>query len=151
MKPLMTIIFSILGLITLLSLQLCLLAYEQHTQFNLLVIAYVYILLTNCSLTALTILAIMMDALTYISTGLVGLTIIFLVPASWITLKIQKSMYNKIIIPCSLLVLYAIFYNVTLYISLSYPVHIGEMMWAILQNCICLISVWWFTNQPIHD
>ena len=151
MKPYITGILATIGLITLFSLQLCLLAYEQHTQFNPLLITYVYILLTNCSMTILTTLALMLDAIIYLSIGMAGITILFLVPASWLALKIKNDMYNKIVIPCLFIVLYVIFYNITLYTHLHHPFSFGQMIWAIVQNFLAFMSLWWITKQPIHD
>lgn len=144
-------IFTGLLLIILFSLQLCLLAYEHHSQCNPLIIAYCYVLFSNRSLSTLAILTFMLDGLTTIITGIVGLSIIFLVPASWLVLNIKDSMYNKIVLPCLLITSYCIFYNLALYQTLNYPLHIGQIIWAILQNCLCFLVLWWIQKQPFHD
>lgn len=151
MNPYLKNVFFGLLLIIIFSLQLCLLAYEHHSQCNPLIITYCYILFTHRSLTTLSILAFMLDGLTTIITGITGLSIIFLVPTSWLTLHAQDSMYNKIVLPCLLITSYVIFYNIILYQVLSYPLHIGQIIWAILQNCLCFLILWWLQKQPFHD
>lgn len=138
-------------MITLFSLQLCLIAYEQHSQFNPLLITYLYILLTNCSITLLSILMIMLDATMYLSTGIVGTAILFLTPLSWLTLKIKDDMYNKIIIPCIFIMLYTIFYNIILYHWLYKSIQISQIITSTLQNCLTFIFIWTITKQSIHD
>lgn len=155
MQPYLKALFIILGLMTLMNLQLCLLAYEQYSQFSPLLIVYLYILLTNCSLTVLTTLAIMLDTITYMITGIVGLTVLFLVPVSWIALKIKNDMYNKIVIPGLFIFLYAIFYNITLTVTLQPTLciaqPIAQTLWSIIQNYVAFICLWRLCKQPFHD
>ncbi|OGB86635.1 hypothetical protein A3J41_03500 [candidate division TM6 bacterium RIFCSPHIGHO2_12_FULL_38_8] len=151
MKLYVTILIAIIILIMLMSLQLCLFSYQAHSQFNPILIAYLYILLTNCSMTLLTFLALMLDIMTYLITGIFGLTILFLVPASWFALKIKDDMYNKVIIPGVFIFLHAIFYNLLLKFCIAYPVHIGQILWTTIQNYTIFLGLWWTLKQPFHD
>ena len=151
MKPYVTALLSTIILIMLTSLQFCLFSYQAHSQFNPVLIAYVYILMTNCSITLLTILALILDILTYLITGTFGLTILFLVPISWFALKTKEDMYNKIVIPCCLFAMYAIFYNIILKLCIFYPIHMGQILWAVILNCCLFLMVWSITKQPFHD
>ena len=151
MKPYITILIASIILIMLLSLQLCLFSYQQHSQFNPILIAYLYILLTNCSITMLTILALMMDIMTFLITGVFGLTILFLVPTSWLALTIKDDMYNKIVIPCCFIMLHAIFYNIMLKFCIAYPIHISQILGAMIKNSTAFLTIWWITKQPFHD
>lgn len=151
MKPYITAFAATIILIMLLNLQLCLFAYQQHSQFNPILLAYLYILFTNCSMTMLTILALMSDIITFLITGVFGLTILFLVPTSWLSLTIKDDMYNKIVIPCCFIFLYAIFYNVLLKCFITHSINIGQLLWAIIQNCTVFLGLWWTLKQPFHD
>ncbi len=151
MKPYATAAIALLMLIMLFSLQLCLFSYQQHSQFNPALIAYIYILMTNCSMTLLTCLAVILDATNYLISGTFGLSILFLVPASQLTLIIKKNMYNKVIIPCFFIFLYTIFYNIILKLYLLQPVQINQIFFGIIQNCFIFLIVWKITKQPFHD
>lgn len=151
MKPYVTALVTILILIMLTSLQFCLFSYQAHSQFNPALIAYIYILMTNQSITLLTALALILDMATYLISGIFGLTILFLVPISWVALKFKEDMYNKIIIPCCFIILYAIFYNIFLKWYITYPIHIGQIVWAMIQNCFLFLIIWITTKQPLHD
>lgn len=155
MNPYLKALLITIGLMTLMNLQLCLLAYEQYSQFNPLLILYLYILLTNCSVTMLTALTIMLDIITYIITGITGLSVLFLVPASWLALKIKNDMYNKIVIPGLFILLYAIFYNIilatTLQPSLRIITPMLHIIWSTIQNYIAFICLWRLCKQPFHD
>ncbi|MBP6892314.1 hypothetical protein KBB68_01905 [Candidatus Babeliales bacterium] len=151
MKLYITLFSTTIILIMLTSLQLCLFSYQAHSQFNPALIAYIYILMTNCSITLLTILACMLDMITYLITGIFGINILFLVPMSWFALKIKDDMYNKIIIPCCFIFVYAIFYNIVLKYSINYPIHFGDILVACIQNCFMFLIVWAISKQPFHD
>lgn len=138
-------------MIMLTSLQFCLFSYQSHSQFNPVLIGYFYILMTNCSLTILTALALILDMTTYLITGIFGLTILFLVPISWIALKFKDDMYNKIVIPWFCIILYAIFYNIILKWHIAYPIHFGPLFLGIIQNCFLFLMIWIMTKQPLHD
>ncbi len=162
MKSYIFILLRIISLIVLFNLQLYLICHENQTQLNFILIAYVNILFTNCSITTLTALAFMLDALTFMITGIVGLTCLFLVPLSWISLYVKNDMYNKVIIPAFFILSYVIFYNVTLYIALPQTLYnhsiiklvfflINKTIWSTLKNYILFIIVWKIRQQPFHD
>jgi hypothetical protein len=150
----LTTLIFIIFFMTLLSVQLCLFAYEKHSQLNLLLILYVYVLFTNCSMSILSILAIMLDSMTYLSTQITGLTIIFLAATSWLALKIKDDMYNKIFIPLMFIFLYAIFYNMLLLYHVHHNWHtheiIGRVLLTTLQNGISFIILWMLNRQTLH-
>lgn len=151
MKPYITAAISIIILIMLQSLQFCLFSYHEHSQFNPVLIGYLYILLTNCSITLLTTLALMMDTITYLVTGIFGLTLLFLVPMSWFALKIKDDMYNKIVIPCCFIFFHAIFYNILLKIWIASSISIGQILQTTIMNFFGFLGIWSITKQPFHD
>lgn len=162
MKPYIITLLRIISLIILFNLQLYLICHEKQTQLNFILIAYVNILFTNCSITSLTVLAFMLDALTFMITGIVGLSFLFLVPLSWIALYIKNDMYNKIIIPALFILSYAIFYNIVLCVALpqtlcEYSIikriflMTKQTIWSTIINYVLFITVWKIRQQPFHD
>jgi hypothetical protein len=151
MKPYITAFLTAILLMTLLSLQFYLLACESHSQFNPLLIFYIYILSTNCSMTTLTFTGLMLDSMTYLTSEIFGITILFLTPLSWLTLKIKNDMYNKIVIPCLFVFFYAIFYNIALSFWLQKSIGLGLIFLSTIQNCAGFLFLWWASKQPFHD
>ncbi len=151
MKLYVTAIIATIIMIMLTSLQFCLFSYQNHSQFSPALIGYIYILMTNCSMTLLTTFAIILDSITYLITGVFGLSILCLVPISWLALKLKNDMYNKIVIPGCMFFLYTIFYNILLAWYIAYPIHIGQIFYATFQNFSIFLIVWSITKQPFHD
>jgi hypothetical protein len=60
-------------------------------------------------------------------------------------------MYNKIIIPCCFILIYAIFYNIVLKYCIAYPIHVSHILGATIQNCFIFLIVWAISKQPFHD
>lgn len=162
MKSYISILLKIISLIILFNLQIYLICQEGQTQLNFLLVAYVNILFTNCSITGLTILAFMLDGLTFMITGVVGLTTLFLVPLSWIALYLKNNMYNKVIIPALFIFNYAIFYNIVLFTALPeilcnhaiikkiyFLIH--NAIWSTIINYILFIIIWKIRKQPFHE
>lgn len=151
MKPYASVLITIISIIMLICLQLCLFSYQQHSQFNPTLIAYMYVLMTSCSITLLTIFSLILDMMMYLITGVFGISILFLTPLSWLALKFKDDMYNKIVIPCCCIMLYIIFYNIISTWHLACLINYIQMFYAILQNCILFVIIWMVTKQPLHD
>lgn len=151
MKPYITALLTGIFLLILFCLQLYLFACKNYDLFNPTLLTFVFILFTNCSMTVLTLTALVLDSITFISSGLFGLTLLFLAPLSWLSLKIKNNMYNKIFLPCLFIIMYIIFYNISLCILLNYSWSISQMIRSILQNCIFFIIIWKISKQPFHN
>lgn len=148
-----SIVVYLIFFITLFSLQLYFFAHE-HTQCNLILVTYVFILFNQCRIMILTMLAIMLDALTHLNTHVTGICILWIVTISWFSLQIKDDMYNKIFIPCMFIFLYAIFYNVSIayYISTENSASIiFNIFKSTFQNCACLIVIWKLAQKPFHN
>ncbi len=151
MKSYIKFFIKTLIIITLFCLQLCFACYQQNPAIHPLLLTYTYILFTLPSIATLTALMFFLDALTFMHTSIVGLTIIFLAPLSWFLLKTRKDIYNKAAAPCVLIIAYQIFYEFLLWKFLHYPLHPLAMIWTAFANCLLFIVLWRFTNQPFHD
>ncbi|MCX5924404.1 MAG: hypothetical protein NTZ68_03210 [Candidatus Dependentiae bacterium] len=151
MKLYFKIFIKSLALITLFCLQLCLLRFEHSPIVQPLLIAYAYTLFTSASTVTLAALLFFLDCLTFIATGMAGLTFIFAVPLSWFLLKTKKDLYNKVAGPCFLIFSYELFYTVIFFVFLKYPLHPLALIWATIVNCCIFVAVWRIANQPFHD
>ena len=87
----------------------------------------------------------------YLITGIFGLTVLFLVPTSWLALKIKNDMYNKIVIPCCFIFFHAIFYNIVLKIWIASSISIGQILQTTMINSAGFLGFWSITKQPFHD
>jgi len=151
MKFYINFFIKTLTIATLFCLQLCFICYQQTPAIHPLLLAYTYTLCTNPSIIMLTALMILLDALTFMRTNIVGLTIIFLAPLSWFLLKTRKDVYNKALAPCILITSYQIFYEFSLWKFLQYPLHPFAMAWTTFANCFLFVLLWHATNQLFHD
>ncbi len=151
MKSYFNFFIKTLTIITLFCLQLCLIRYQQSPVIHPLLIAYTYVLFTHPSITTLGTLIFFLDALTFIHTNMVGLTLVFLVPLSWFLLKTRKDIYNKAVAPCFLIFAYQLFYEILFLTFLNYPIHPCAMIWTAVINCSLFVALWHCTNQPFHD
>ncbi|MCX5923023.1 MAG: hypothetical protein NTU89_00475 [Candidatus Dependentiae bacterium] len=151
MKFYIKLLIKTLAVITLFCLQLCFVCFQQSPAINPLLIAYTYALFTTTPLFMLASMMFFLDALTFISTSMVGLTCMFLAPVSWFLIKTRNDLYNKSLAPCILIIAYQIFYGIMLYLFLQYPLHPFSIIWTCFANCFLFITLWRFTNQPFHD
>lgn len=151
MKQITYIISTIIGLITLLCLQLCLLKYEHTTNCNLLLIAYIYALFAPLSITITATLVLMLDGLNFLMTGYFGYLSIILTIASLGFVAIKDNFYNKLVMPIASITTYYFCQLMILNITLNYPVLISEFIFATILNSGLFVSIWWITNQPLHD
>lgn len=155
MKYYIKLLSTIIFLLTLFAVQWYLFAHTTHSPCNTLLIAYLYVLFTQCSIITLATLALMLDSLTYLSTGIFGLTLLFLVPSSWLALHWKNNMYNKIALPCFFIFCFAIFYETTLIYYLHYSYTTLSIFKNIssftIINTFGLILIWKLMKRPFHD
>lgn len=150
MKTFFKIILISLLLITLVSVQICLLKYEHTTNFNILLIFYNYILFNHISTLIAAILLIMMDGISFFMTGYFGFITIFMAIFSMLALRYDNHFYNKLVMPIISTALCIITQNILFYKILHYTSYISDSLIAILINSCVLIIFWLITKQPIH-
>lgn len=150
MKSLLRIIFKTLALITLLSIQICLIKYEHTINFNILLILYNYILFNNIAPCISAILLLMMDTISFLMTGYFGFITIFITIFSILALKYDNHFYNKLIMPILSIILFSVIQNILLYYALGYTNCVADLITSSLLNGGALILLWIITKQPIH-
>lgn len=137
-------------LITLFSIQICLLKYEHTPNFNLLLIFYSYILFNNVSPFIAAILLIMMDGISFLITGYFGFITIFMTIFSILALKYDAHFYNKLVMPLISIALFNLIQNILLLHILGYQHSLSDFFIATLLNGFSLIIFWLITRRPIH-
>lgn len=151
MKPLAHIVGCAIGLMTLLSLQLCLLKYEHTTNCNLLLVAYLYALLAPLSNSITTVLILMLDGMNFLITGYFGYMTIMLTLMSFAINGIKDNFYHKLVMPIAGIAGYYLFELIMHKVCLLYSLSVSEFLGALIINSILFTSLWWVTNQPMHD
>lgn len=150
MKFILKTTLKILMLITLLSIQICLLKYEHTPNFNLLLIFYNYIFFNHISTFTAAILLLMMDGISFLMTGYFGFIIIFMTIFSMLALKYDNLFYNKLVMPIVSIALFNFIQNFILFYILNYQHSIQDFFIATLLNSSVLILLWIITKRPIH-
>ncbi len=150
MKFLLKTTLKILMLVTLLSIQICILKYEHTPNLNILLIFYNYIFFNHIStLTAATLL-LMMDGVSFLMTGYFGFITIFMAIFSMLALKYDNHFYNKLVMPVVSIALFNFIQNFILLYVLQYQHSIQDFFIATFLNSIILILFWIITKRPIH-
>lgn len=148
------ILTYIIFFITIFSLQLYLFAHE-HSQLNIVLIAYVFILFNQCNIMLLIVLASMLDALLYITTNVTGLSLLWLSSSSWISLHIKDDMYNKIFIPCIFIITYSIFTQIIITYYIPEAQTLSQILFnaikASAQNCLGLLFIWKISKKSFQN
>lgn len=137
-------------LITLLSIQICLLKYEHTPNFNILLIVYNYIFFNQISTFTAAILLLMMDGISFLMTGYFGFITIFMAIFSMLALKYDNHFYNKLIMPIVSIALFNFIQNFMLWYVLKYEHTIQDFFIATILNSTILILLWIITKRPIH-
>lgn len=150
MKFLLKTSLKILMLVTLLSIQICLLKYEHTPNFNILLIFYNYIFFNHFSTFIAAILLLMMDGISFLMTGYFGFITIFMAIFSMLALKYDNHFYNKLVMPIISIALFNFIQNFMLFYILNYQHYIQDFFIATFLNSIILIVFWIITKRPIH-
>lgn len=137
-------------LVTLLSIQICLLKYEHTPNFNILLIVYNYIFFNQISTFTAAILLLMMDGISFLMTGYFGFITIFMAIFSMLALKYDNHFYNKLIMPIVSIALFNFIQNFMLWYVLKYEHTIQDFFIATILNSTILILLWIITKRPIH-
>jgi hypothetical protein len=151
MKYPVYIIGQIFGLISLFSLQLCILKYEQGITLNLLLIAYSYAIFAQAPLAITTSLVLLLDAFNFLITGYIGFTSIILTLASIGIMTIKDNFYNKLIMPITCIITYHTIEFILFHATLHYRLNPEAILISSLLDSIFFIGIWWLTKQPLHD
>lgn len=139
------------AILTLFCLQLCLIQFEQNMILSPLIITYSYGLFTESSIMTLALLLSLLDAITFMSTGIVGLIVFPMTPISFFLFNIRKNFYNKALAPCLLIAAYQLLIALLLFTFLNLPISVTTFLLATTINSGLLVLFWQLTHQSFHN
>jgi len=135
-----------LGITLAISIQLCLLKYEQTIMYNIPLVLYTYSLFSNKNVITLTLFLIILDLTTFIMTGIFGLIIITCTPLTLIIIKIKDNCYSTLILPIIFIISYHLLIKTIFFITLQHKELITDLFLSIIINSLIFILIW-FSNK----
>ena len=133
-------------IITTFFCQLYMLEHHSVTMINPLLIAYGYTLLTSRSITSMALIALLLEIISFLQFGLIGLTLLFLVPWSWLLRRLESFFYYQIVLHVLLIVGYTLWISsVSFYLLDSVPT-LFSIVTSMLANSI-ILELLYFNKQ----